>query len=557
VITKLSLFRGENEAGRVVVPLFGAADAYFEKVAAPSLMPEVSTYIAGLVPVPTSQYVLVNALGASEYYGSNVNGDAFPEASLIHRPDDWAHNPVVDKVKAKTWAYGFPTFYDAHPFAHHRNKDPNLAFGEVELACWNPHMKRVELVTRLDHDKCHKFGGTGVWDRLKVGGYPDVSMGSKVPFDTCSICLDWDRYRDALNKYDPKTHQHPGQAVLEVHKVKPIRGVSITRKDYCDHCSKRMNQILPDGRKIFVYNDFPRFFDISFVFVGADRTAKTMLFIFSGGKQLKLRDLDESSAAPVEGEKTASAYSAFAAELVGKQAEEKASEISKERMPSNLAAKAVPLLTRAETDLPDSLLDGLSALPLLSTLSTLGGLGVVLRPREFQRLTLKGTGNGELADDLQEHGRVFPECSECAPLGLGPQHFLSALIPSLLPFLSMRSGLGPLIEQRVIILAGREPVDVVSDKPKAESTQKTASPYSSELLNKIGALYNGYRTSLMDFVPHTQELLEASRVVDTRLAKLAAASVEDVFTPLSAFYFKRAFLDEVGDSRSGVIQHRQ
>jgi hypothetical protein len=30
--------------------------------------------------------VLVNAMGAGEYYGSNSNGDHFPEAGLIHRP---------------------------------------------------------------------------------------------------------------------------------------------------------------------------------------------------------------------------------------------------------------------------------------------------------------------------------------------------------------------------------------------------------------------------------------------------------------------------------------
>ena len=40
-----------------------------------------------------SQYVLVNAMGATEWYGSNVNADAFSEASLIHKPPSWANNP--------------------------------------------------------------------------------------------------------------------------------------------------------------------------------------------------------------------------------------------------------------------------------------------------------------------------------------------------------------------------------------------------------------------------------------------------------------------------------
>jgi len=234
-LLKVAFFQGENEHGQHVFPLFGPSDSSFEKVAAPVLLPEVVRYIDALKPSPSSQYVLLNAMGAVEWWGSNINGDAFTEASLIHKPDNWTGNPLIDQVKAKDWAYGFPTFYFAHPYAHHRNKDATRAFGEVELAAWNPRMKRVELVTRVDKDKCERFGGTGVWDKLKNGDFPDVSMGCKVPYDTCSICLDWKRYRDAQATYDPKRHKSPGDAVLEVHKKHPIRGVSITRKDYCEH----------------------------------------------------------------------------------------------------------------------------------------------------------------------------------------------------------------------------------------------------------------------------------------------------------------------------------
>ena len=522
------------------VPLFGAADSYFEKTAAANLMPEVASYIAGLRPVQTSQYVLVNALGSSEYFGSNVNGDAFPESSLIHRPDNWSGVPSIDKVRAADWPYGFPTFYTAHPFAHHRNKDPNLAFGEVELSTWNPHMHRVELVTRLDHDKCQAFGGTGVWDRLKMGGFPDVSMGSKVPFDTCSICLDWKRYKDAQATFDPKRHKHPGQAVLEVHKKNPIRGVSVTRADYCEHALKQMNRILPDGRKVFVYNDYPKFFDISFVFIGADRTAKTMLFIFSGGKQLQVSPA-ETKGEGTDNAKTASAR--FEADL-RKGAEDKAGEITKERMPDNLAGKAVPLLTRNESDIPASTLSGLSALPLSQVLSTLCALGILLRPREFQSLTLQGAGEPALANQLHVAGEVFPKAEESTAVDLGPEHFLPALLPMLMPLLSMRSGLGPIVEHRVTVLAR---------KGDGALEKKTASRHG-ELLHKVACAYNGYRESFMAMVPHAQDLLAQSSVADDRLLKLASASVEDVFTPLAAHYLQGAFLDEVGDSKIRVVK---
>src|ERR1019366_9165303 len=254
---KVAYFRGENELGPTVLPLFGPADGAFEKLAAPSLLPDVARYISELRPEKDAQYVLVNALGAGEYWGSNINGDFFPEAALLHKPDDWVGNPLIDQIKSKDWPYGFPTFYNAKPFLHHRNKDfaphNHPSFGKVELAAWNDRMKRVELVIRIDKELCDRFGGTSLWDKLKAGQYADVSMGCKVPYDTCSQCLDWDRYRRAQAKFDPKKHRTPGDAVLAEHKIKPIRGVSITRKDYCDHALKQMNKILPDGRKVFVY----------------------------------------------------------------------------------------------------------------------------------------------------------------------------------------------------------------------------------------------------------------------------------------------------------------
>src|SRR5688572_27098598 len=108
---KCSYFRGETETGPSAIPLFGRADAYFEKTASAQLLPEVVRYIAALKPENTSQYVLVNAMGAGEYFGSNINGDYFSEESLIHKPDDWMGNPVIDRIRAKEWPYGFPTFY--------------------------------------------------------------------------------------------------------------------------------------------------------------------------------------------------------------------------------------------------------------------------------------------------------------------------------------------------------------------------------------------------------------------------------------------------------------
>jgi hypothetical protein len=545
---KVSHFLGESEAGLGAVPLFGPADSAFEKVAAPSLLPEVTKYIEGLRPVDDAVYVLVNALGAGEYYGSNINGDHFPEASLLHLPDSWTGQPIIDKAIGKNWAYGFPTFYNAHPFAHHRNKDARRAFGEVELATWNPRMRRVELVTRVDKNKALKFGGIGVWDKLKAGMFPDVSMGTKVPYDTCSICLDWDRYNRGMQKFDPAKDKHPGQAILALHKQLKaqdgvgIKGLSVTRKDYCEHAKTLMNRILPDGRKVFVYNDYPRFFDISFVFIGADKTAKVMVYLSSAKPSAAVaEDLGYQESLPDifyhYGEKTASvADQTLKMAFLGKSAKNKNSEIKKRVVPSQFAGKAVPLLTKQEEDFPPELLETLSKFPLKNSLSTLSGLGMLLRPREFQRTILIRMQKKPLADDLERRGEVFPRVEEEEDLGTSPDLFLPSLARLLMPLMAQRSALGPIIERRVVIIS--------SKSPKEEGPKPS---HPSELLRKIGAAYNGYRRGVMELVANSQQLIAAATLSsEGDLQKLSSAAPEELFTPLTVAYLSNAFRDEVG-----------
>lgn len=564
---KVAFFQGENELGPTALPLFGPADSVFEKTAAPTLLPEVAQYIANLRPSKNSQYVLLNALGAGEFWGSNINGDFFPEAALIHKPDNWKGVPLYDQVTSKNWPYGFPTFYEAKPFLHHRNKDfaphNHPKFGAVELAAWNDRMKRVELVTRIDKDLCERFGGTGLWDKLKTGQYPDVSMGCKVPFDTCSICLDWDLYRKAQATFDASRHATPGSAVLEVHKKKlekdgvGIRGVSITRKDYCEHAKDSMGRILSDGRKVFVYNDYPRFFDISFVFIGADKTAKAMMKLADGHKLWSIgsaelaeklgydEELQFAFSPPTVGEKTASSSEeALKYAFLGKIAKDKQSEISKDIVPSQFAGKAVPLLTRSESDFPKATIDALGASPLEDALSTTSALGMVLRPREFQRVLLIQIGHRDMADDFDRRGVVFPKTQEKEEVPMGPSFFSPALAKMLFSLMGARSALGPSIEKRVTV-ALKGP----------EEQEKRATSHTSGLLRKISAAYNGYRQNVMELVANTQELIASSGLPSgDDLYKFSTAPVEEVFTPLSVAYLQSAFWDETGveEKTSGV-----
>lgn len=555
---KVSFFQGQSEHGPAVIPLFGPADPVFEKTAAPLLLPEVSRYIATLRPRDNAQYTLVNALGAGEYWGANVNGDHFPEAALVHSPDDWTGTPAYDRVKAKDWAYGFPTFYQAKPFLHHRNKDfapHNHAFyGEIELTAWNPRMKRVELVTRIDKDKCERGNGMLIWDKLRAGELPDVSMGAKVPFDTCSICLDWKLYREAQATFDAKKHRHPGEAVLEVHRSTQkkdakgnwtgagrIRGLSVTRKDYCEHAKNYMNSVLPDGRKVFVFNDYPRFFDISvYVFIGADKTAKHMLKIAGEGSKsywsLPGAELaDKLGYAEDGGEKTASVDDEVLKLAFGKVAKLKEGEILKRIVPSQFAAKAVPLLTQTEEDLPRPILNRLGA-DSAKGLATATGMGIILRPREFQRVILIQLGQGHIADHFEDNGIVFPHVVEEEAMPLSAGSFSPILARFLAPFMGARSCLGPCIEARVAVVG----------MPSTQMKKK-ASSHSGELLRKIGSAYNGYRRSVTNLVSSASDLIASAVTPQTGdLLKVAQAPLPDMFTSLTAAYLQTAYFDEVG-----------
>jgi hypothetical protein len=477
------------------------------KTAAP-MLPQVQSFLEKLKPHPNKIYPLINALGAGEFWGSNINGDYFPESSLIHKGMDW----------------GYETFYNAFPYKHHVNKDPTKSFGKVELACWNDAMKRVELVVSVDRELAKRFGAEDVVDKLDQGLFPDVSMGCKVPYDLCSVCLDWKKYRKAQSTFDPIRHRTVGAAVLAYHRRDSIRGLSVTRNDYCEHLKGMLNKILSDGKKVYAINDYPRFFDISFVFIGADKTAKVMA-------KLAAADPSYRSSVAVPSwfvaeslgydqptteksfEKVASASLVTGGEPMNKQAslesvraklrEKKAShrkgaEIIKEVVPSQFGQKAVPLETSGP-DLPKEVLDQLGGCGLSEGLSTPTTMGMLLRPKEFQRITIISMGKKPMADELDRRGEVFgPSSDSDRSVPLGADHFSSHLKRLLLPFLENRSSFDPIVKRRVIRVSIRKPEH---EEPEHEEIS------DEPLLSKISAAYNGYLDRFMDCVERSEEVI--------------------------------------------------
>jgi hypothetical protein len=490
-------------------------------------------------------------------------------------------------------------------------------------------MHRVELVVYLDRALCKQFDAYDVIERIERGEFPDVSMGCRVPYDTCTVCE---------------------------HKSK-------TRADYCEHAATMMNKILPDGRKVAVRNDTPKFFDISFVFIGADKTAKVMAKLASKGnqvcmgdfctiprasaevgemfskaandpikvkydvagvpvhiewkkgetrlykkgkvvkykrfmkadygyipetkdsdgeeidvyvgpdhratnawviKQLKKSDgsFDENKVmmgygseqeahdaydyhmggtkeffggihkVPVsalralfsengdghEKEKKASACSCaglcnpcgggldkiaaaiFPVSEEKSASHQKLSELIKSIPAGPFTKETLPRLEEAERDIPKDVLDLMGGLPLRSALSTPAMLGMILKPREFQRVVLVSMGDKPFADELDQKNMTFSPTEELdESLPIGEDHVNGHLkeLLSVLGLVRDRSAAQPVLHQRTTI--------IICGPAKAEKQKSVTS--DEPVMKKLAAVYNGYRRSLLKKAASIQQFL--------------------------------------------------
>ena len=288
-----------------VDPIFPSGGDSLEKVASQKVSDEIKEYIKDNIEKdPNFVYVLVSALGAGEIWGDNVNGDYFEE------------DEIKDFYKT------FEKF--GYVFTHHKNKDPKKSKGDIMFAHWNPRMHRVELVVKIDRRKAPKISRD--LDKNKMW---DVSMGCKVPYDICSICG---------NK-------------------------ASTTDDYCVHIEEHKGEVLPDGRKVYMINKKPKFFDISFVYIGADKTAKSLLKIASQSKQA---ELDKE----IPGDVLSSDASLIAAKIMD----------------------GFERVKPYEQPIGDKVLDLLSSKPIGDILKSLLVLGIILKPHEFQRIFVNKFG---------------------------------------------------------------------------------------------------------------------------------------------------------------------
>lgn len=440
-----------------------------------ALNPDVERFIKSLQPDSRYTYVLVNAMGYSEFYGANSNTDWYgynphiDHNGLLHAPSDWGQDPEIDAQLGKVWPYGFPSFYGASVYAHHKNSDPvRFGFGEVIFVARNEPMKRIELVERIDNEEIVRKGRQSILDRIHGGERVDVSMGAKIPWDACSICTDWETVNKAWRTFDPEKHLHPGMAVLQYHKkVAPIRGISPTQSEYCDCLRKMRGKILPDGRKVFMYNDFPRFFDISFVWIGADRTARVMWFL--PAKQ-------DTASSHLEEVSQQNKLASVPEDLF------KESEIQKE-VPDAFVERVIDSADQEPDMDPDFLESAASVFGPQALLSTLGSLGIALRPHEFHLSVSVTPESRRVAKACIQRGITFstdaPGIDDCC--AVDTEKVSEVLGSTVSGYAVDRSSFAPYVENR----------------PKTAG-QNSFQGIRHPELDKVAAAYNGYRISLLE-----------------------------------------------------------
>ena len=269
----------------------------FEKTASECYIPErIIKLVEGLKPRKDGRYVHINAVGSLSAWGSNKNGDAFPKWSLVHdSPPADIISFLHDKNISVPAEYGHETFETyAYPFVFHDNKDPLKSIGEkVTCSAYNDVMERVELIVFISDRHA-----PDLVRRIDAGDPIPWSMGCKVPFDVCSIC----------------------------------KNTAKNRSEYCSHLRTLMNVTLPDGRKVYALNWFPRFFDISYVISPAWSEAWSLRKVASVGSPIASPVASAAQLylpADLNFEKIATAQVHFRKAAVLKRAEEKAAEIEK------------------------------------------------------------------------------------------------------------------------------------------------------------------------------------------------------------------------------------
>jgi hypothetical protein len=355
-VDKLLSYAGKDSRGVYTFALDHEKN-YLEKTAS-QYHPTMQAYINQAKPIQGKTQLLLTALGASEWWGVNANGDAFPESEIAYEGPE----------------YGFKTFETlAKVFKHHNNKKDSPSYGSVTLSVYNPAYHRVELIVSVDNKDGHE-----IVDAMEQGKYPNWSMGTKVPYDVCSICA---------NK-------------------------APNRKFYCDHLKYELGQInKATGKQVYAINIKPKFFDISYVFVPADKIARTLLKVAYVGHPGY--EIISSASAFEEREKLAGIVNTAAHTRIASitketpMGEPESTSLVENKDARNLG-RMILEAKETEAPIPNQALDNMSVRSSLPRIITsFMHVGIIPTAPEFQRMFLRSRGQETLADLLHSRKITF------------------------------------------------------------------------------------------------------------------------------------------------------
>jgi len=421
------------------------------KQAAQDMHPDIDAYIKKARPIPGKNILLIDALGAGEVWGSNVNADYFPRAELIR-----------EDMNA-----GYKSFEQyAYPYKHHQNeagsKNPARRFGEkVVMSRYFAPMDRIQLIVIVDSSP-NRAGD--IVSRCDNGDHPDVSMACGVAYDQCSICG-------------------------KIHRVK---------SDYCEHARDHLNKIYPNGEKMMLLNFRPRFHDISFVFVGAERAAKV------------LRKVASANAAMAGGyDLSQVAKKADIIKDITPEQEDirirKVAEIANQHMGN------VGKFAQGDPAINPMMLQLLAKYPLGDTLSTLNQMAIPLRPREFQYLTMCANGKHDEANRLHQNGQCFDTAEANAQEAVLPEgEFDSEIAKAAMNVAEDRSG------HRQFVMAR------IYDRQMGKRAAVPAFAATSFIWPLMGGLFMAYKKKLPKDL--SKMIAKGSKSISPYVTPMAAAT---------------------------------
>ena len=250
-----------------------------------------------------------------------------------------------------------------------------------------------------------------------------------------------------------------------------------------------------------------------------------------------------------------------------KAAYEKFSEMLKE-VPGLEGGKLIHHMAAREPNIPTDSLNQLAdqAPSLRSALAAPTACGMVLKPHEFQRVALRHSGMGGLADHLDSQGQSFSPGMQGGGFSFGlasvPLPVVMQLVGMLLSMIPERSIAPPVMQRRVIMMfRPQQPVagPAPAQGPTMEKLSQAYFDYRTEVLSAAPFMAASWEHPLIKEAIFAQDLLDVRAGIKTASVSSADLSTAMKIIPLlaPAIYLNSAHLKARQESgeKLGIVSN--